>query len=352
MYNSIRSSLRILTLILILPVILFSGCSTSGTPVSKGGKTPLWVTDKNAVYPPEKYLAEVGEGDSLKEAKSDAAGNIAAIFRTRIQVDNTIQTRYSEITGDNNAVLSISGSTDIDQSITQTSDESLINLKYGESWTDSYGRTYVIAYIDRMESGNIYRKRITDNDSRVTAYLKKSGSTDNLMARFAFIDAANVISSANKILLEQLEIINLPMARSVLLSYDPDNIALEKKKAAENIQIKVEVSGDEEGKISAVLSDWLVSRGFKADDNGNFFLSGVVNSYPVELNNDYENIGWDINVSLMDSNGFQIFYLTGKGRSSGVSKSAAEARTFSDIEKLLKKELNRKFNLYLDSFIN
>ena len=45
----------------------------------------MWVTDKDSVYPPDEFLAEVGEGDSLKGAKSNAAGAIASAARANVR---------------------------------------------------------------------------------------------------------------------------------------------------------------------------------------------------------------------------------------------------------------------------
>ena len=336
-------------------VMLIGGCATgpgsgSGSG-SSGGKTPSWVSDKDSAYPPDKYLAEVGEGDNLKAAKANAAGAIAQIFRTRVKVDSNVRTRYSEITGKNGETLDLATQTDIDQSIGQSSDESLSNLKYGESWTNDMGRVYTIAYLDRAETGNLYRSRIIDNDERITELLDRARSQNEPLRRYAFLDAAQVFAEMNQTLQEQLEIINMPMARSIVHPYDLGELRAAKADQAAALKVRIEVSGDSEQRIEAVLSDWVTGKGFTVSSGGDLFLSAVVSIAPVKLNNDYENLNWELDLVLMDSTGTPVVSLPRQDRSSGLSQSAAEARAYNDMTEMIQKDFDREFTTYLTSFL-
>jgi len=337
----------------VLTVMLISSCATGSVSGSggSGGKAPSWVTDKDSVYPPDKYLAEVGEGDSLKGAKSNAAGAIAQIFRTRVKVDSNIRTRYSEITGEGGETLGMVTRTDFDQNIGQSSDESLSNLKYGESWTDDMGRVYTIAYLDRAETGNLYRSRILDNDERISELLDRARSQNEPLRRYAFLDAAHVYAEVNRTLQEQLEIINMPMARTIMHPYDLGDLRAAQADQASALKVRVEVSGDPEGRITAVLSDWVTGKGFTVSPGGDLFLTAVVAMTPVELNNNYENISWELNLTLMDSTGAPVVSMPVQNRSSGVSASAAESRAYNDMAEMIQKDFDREFTNYLTSFL-
>jgi hypothetical protein len=336
-----------------LAASLLSSCATGSASASggHGGKTPAWVSDKDSVYPPDEYLAEVGEGDSLKGAKANAAGAIAQIFRTRVKVDSNIRTRYSEITGQGGETLGMVTQTDFDQNIGQTSDESLSNLKYGESWTDDMGRVYTVAYLDRGETGNLYRSRIIDNDERVVELLDRARNQNEPLRRFAFLDAAYVFAEVNQTLLEQLEIINMPMARSIVHPYKLGEIQAARADQASALKIRVEVSGDPEGRIEAVLTDWVTDKGFTLSPAGDMFLTAVLAISPVKLNNNYENLSWELNISLMDSTGTPVVSLPRQNRASGVSVSAAESRAYNDITEMIQKDYDREFTAYLTSFL-
>lgn len=347
--RNILTSIVICIVIAAIGVLTVSGCAT--TSASRGGSQPIWITDKDSVYPEDEFLAEVGEGDSLNAAKANAAGAIAQIFRTRVTVDTTITTRYTEITGENDKTLGLVNQTDFNQSIGQSADESLVNMKYGKSWTDSLGRVYTIAYLDRAETGNLYRQRIMANDDRVSELMNRAASQNEPLRRFAFFDAALVMSEVNRVLVEQLEIINMPMARSYSSTYALGDLRAVKADQAAAMKIRVEASGDPEGRIAAVLADWTSEKGFSVSQRGDMFLSAVVNIAPVQLDNGYENLAWELNLALMDGSGYQAISLPRQGRSSGISASAADARAYADMKKVIIREFDREFTAYLASFL-
>ncbi len=351
-----RYNFVLLSVVSIIVMLLVSSCATGSSSSTAsagrgGGKAPVWVSDKDSIYPPEKFLAEVGEGDSLKGAKSNAAGAIAQIFRTRVKVDSNIRTRYSEISGEDGVILGMVTQTDFDQSIDQSADQSLSNLKYGEAWTDEMGRVYTVAYLDRSETGNLYRSRIVDNDGRISELLGRARNQDEPLRRYAFLDAAHVYAEANRMLQEQLEIINMPMARSVIHPYDLGELRAARADQASALKIRVEVSGDPEGRINAVLSDWVTGKGFTVSDGGDLFLTAVMSISPVKLDNSYENLSWELNLTLMDSSGYPAVSLPRQNRSSGVSASAAESRAYNDMAEMIQKDFDREFTNYLTSFL-
>ncbi len=341
---------------LALMAFLMVGCMTSSpTTVQSGTMTskdaPTWVADKDSVYPDDKYLAEIGEGDSLNGAKANAAGAIAQIFRTQVTVDSSIRTRYTEITGEGDALLDMVAQTDVDQNIAQSADESLSNLKYGESWQNDMGRVYTIAYLDRAETGNLYRQRIVKNDNRVMELVDQSRTQEEGLRRYAYIEAALVMAEANYTLVEQLEIINMPLARTILHPYDLGDLRTEKADQAAAIRVEIEVSGDVNDQIEAFLIDWVTSNGFSVVSDGDMFLSAVLSIQPVQLNNGYENLGWELNLNLLDSRGIPAVTLPMQSRSSGISQTAAQSRLIQDIGGMINKDFNRAFIQYLDSFL-
>ena len=325
--------------------------SASERPSASGaGSPPLWVSDKNTVYPAEMYLAELGEGDSLGAAKADAAGAIAQIFRLKVKVDSEIRTRYTEITGSKGEINLLS-QTDFDQKIGQEADETFTNLKYGESWTDQLGRVYTIAYLNRLETGNLYRERIERNDHRILELLDRAEDQREPLRRYAFLDAALVYTEANQILFEQLEIINMPMARLIETPYNRGEIRAIRADQAVELKIHVEAAGDPDGKITDILENWITEKGFTRSSSGDMFLAAAMEIEPLELDNKYENLNWTINIGLIDVDGYQVVALSKQSRSSGINAAAAEARTYRDMTKLIQVDFDKKFSAYLSSFL-
>lgn len=328
-----------------------SASPSAASAMSRGGQAPVWVSDKDSVYPTDKYLAELGEGDSLKGAKSNAAGAIAQIFRTKVTVDSTVRTRYTEISGEGGDILDMVLQTDIDQNIGQSAEESLSNMKYGESWQDDMGRVYVVAYLDRAETGNLYRQRIIKNGDRVMELIDRSLAQEETLRRYAFMDAAVVMAEANAMLVEQLEIINMPMSRAIIHPYDSGNLRAQKADQAAALMIQVAVSGDDEGQIEATLFDWVTGKGFSISAEGEMFLSAVVLIRPIELDNDYENLNWELNLNLLNSQGIPAVSLPHQARSSGISESAAMSRVYQDMTNMIRKDFDKAFTEYLNSFL-
>ena len=345
------SPLAIASLLLGVSVVVFFGCVSSSPPGPRDPVAPIWVTDKDSVYPVDEYLAEVGEGDSLNAAKSNAAGAIAQIFRTRVTVDASIRTRYSEIAGPGGSNLGIVTQTDFDRIIGQSAQESLSNMKFGESWQDPMGRVYTAAYLNRAETGNLYRQRIVENDNRVVELMDRARGEDEVLRRYAFLDAAQVLAQANVVLLEQLEIINMPMARSVLQPYDLGRLRAARADQAAALKMRVEVSGEDEGLMAAVLSDWVTTKGFPVSEDGDMFLAAVVVVTPVELDNNYESLSWELNLNLIDSAGYPAVSLSRQDRSTGISESAARSRVYQDMTEIIHRDFDTAFNAYLNSFL-
>jgi len=330
---------------------LLAICSCVGGLSASRANIPLWISDKDAVYPVEKYLTELGEGDSLSAARANAAGAIARIFRLKVEVDSEIRTRYTEITGDRDELLSLFSQTDFDQKIGQEADETLTNLRYGESWIDEVGRVYTIAYLNRLETGNLYRERIDRNISRITDFLARAEGQQEPLQSYAFLDAALVYTEANQVLLEQLEIINMPMAQLMMPPHSREEIRAIRANQAMQLKIRVEVAGDTDERIADALENWVIERGFTSSGSGNMLLASAVEIRQLELNNKYENLNWTLSIGLTDTNGYSLVALSEQNRSSGISLTAAESRAYRDMIELIEVVFDKRFSAYLSSFL-
>jgi len=326
-------------------------CSCAGDPSAFKTEMPQWVRNKDEVYPAEKYLAELGEGDSLNAARANAAGTIAQIFRQKVEVDSEIRTRYREITGNKDELLDLFSQTDFDQKIGQEADETLTNLRYGESWIDEVGRVYTIAYLNRLETGSLYRERIDRNNRRITDFLDMAEGQQEALRSYAFLDAALVYTEANQVLLEQLEIISMPMAQLTKLPYSSEEVREIRAKQAIELKIRVEVAGDIDGRITDALENWITERGFVSSSSGAMFLAAAVEIKQLELKNKYENLNWTLSIELTDTNGYSVAALSAQSRSSGISPTAAESRAYRDMIKLVRTDFDKRFSAYLSSFL-
>lgn len=325
---------------------LFLSClSTPGTISRKPG----WVDDKYSIYPEKKYMVEIGQGASLKDAKRNAAASLAQIFKTSIKVETTVQTRYKELASEGN--VQSSEETNYDENITQLADQELVNVNFGESWTNDLGQVHVLAYIDREKTAQIYRGRIMENDQTVASFLTRSKDQSSIIRKYAFLDAAYVVAQANDNLKKQLEIINLPMSRTVMLSYSLDEIRLDRIEAARAMTFRQNVTGDNEGRIAALVSDELTSMGFSVDPLGVLSVTGSLSFEKVELDNKYENMKYYLELNVSDEQGIPVVSLEENERISATSVSDVKNRAYVEIEKVIKKELTDQLIAYFDGFV-
>jgi hypothetical protein len=320
------------------------------TPSSRSNsRKPEWVDNKYSQYSDAKYMVEIGQGSSLKDAKRDGASALAQIFKTSIKVETSIKTRYKELASGGSS--DATEETTFDQDITQLADQELVNVNFGESWTNDLGQVHVLAFIDRQVTGNIYRERIGENSKTVLNFLSRSEEQSSLIREYAYYDAAYVVAETNRVLMEQLEIISLPMARTMSIPYDLDDIRDKRKDAAFSMTFRISIENDQDGKVTSVIKDELTSFGFSIDSQGALSVTGNVSLDQIELDNNYSNIKYYLLLNIEDERGIPAVTLESNDRISAVSESAAVSRSYLEIEKRVKKDLIGQLLQYFDSFV-
>ena len=188
---------------LVLALFIF-GCS--GSPkVSKQQSIPPWIDNPQVEYPKSEYVVVVGVGDNYDDAQKSAFSKISSIFKTEVSVSGKVIDEYKQV------LSSFSQDVEVEKSlstkeITTKSQETLLNVKFGKSFSANDGRVYVIAYLDRDETATIYRQKINSNKRAIEFYLDEK--SDELILQFAFLKAAYTISKVNQMLTSQLQIIS------------------------------------------------------------------------------------------------------------------------------------------------
>lgn len=337
-------------MILAAGLLVFSCATESVQARPKSKKKPAWLENRTSVYSESKFLSAIGEGDTLKEAQARASANLSSIFKVRVEAENTLQSRYEEYSR-NGVVKSWGEETTAVDDITQTTDQTLMNLKYGETWTDDSGVVYTIAYLNRAETGNVYRQRIEENGGVVNRLVGRSAEQTDVLKAYAFLDAAYVVASLNELLIEQLDIINPAMKKVVRPGYDFGNLKKARSDAAARVVVAIDLESDSDGRIAAMLADVLTGMGFSVDPKGTIRLTGSVSVEPVKLDNNYENVKWYLLLMVRDQADLAVVSLEKNSRSSGVSDTAAIARAYKDMEKAIKRDFVKKLNGFFDSFI-
>lgn len=336
------------SIVIILALIVVFACSVQAK-TAKGGK-PQWLQNPKLVYPENRYLTAVGSGDTRSAAEDMAAGNLAKIFEANITADQTVSERYYELMSAEKSEYE--QQTNIRKNVNVRSQQTLFNVQFAESYTDNLGQVHVLAYIDRLKTAGIYEEKIADNSTRIKYFVKQAQASSDILQKYAFYSAANVIIARNQTLIQQLAIIS-PVSKDVLeLNYNPQEIKTQFTQTAQKIKFQIEIINDRENKITSLVKEILTDMGFVVGTPPLLKASGSLEIVPTDLKR--QNlifVRYELQLEIIDNNFQTLVTINDKGREGHISETEAEARAVMTIENKIKRELRDKLNSYFDRMI-
>ena len=172
---------------LLLMALLLFNCSQSGQNIGSANaksknKRPSWMDNPHKKYPDAQYLVAIGAGDTRRDAENIAAGNLSRIFESKIKVDHTMKERYKSLSKGTKFV-SEELATESNENVNIKSDQSLINVQFGESYTDKSARIHVLAYLNRKETATIYTEKINTANEQILFFMDKSENNDEVVEK-------------------------------------------------------------------------------------------------------------------------------------------------------------------------
>ncbi len=341
--------LTVLLIVFLITMICYAAALSARRRSDQQNDRPEWLVNPQSRYPSGMYLVAIGEGDNRQRAESDAAANLARIFETRVETEELFEERYKEIVSDDIAQADIL--TTIDRSISLSASQTLYNIQYADSYTDDLGRVYVLAYIDRHQTADIYMNKIENHNDQIMLYLNQAEVSDNKMKQYAYKSAAAVISVANENLLEQLQIIAPDYKAMLMLDYDHNELVLQTRQLAQELKFNISLANDRENKLHSVLADLLTGHGFLIDEQGDITIEGEILLEDVDLQRQEEFVRWHLNLNLQDDKEQNILTHSQRGREGHISHSEAVARAFRAMEREIRQEFNRKLFSYFDNLV-
>jgi predicted small secreted protein len=206
----------------LLVAVLLAGCATSsggsaatarGQAMANANDLPEWYLNPQSVYPNEVFLTAVGTGDTRRDAEQQALAGLSQIFEAQVQVDARTSERYSEIMSAQGTVSE--NEVRLAQNTNVRSNQTLLNVQFGEAAVDETARVHVIAYIERIPTGRVYMDLIETNGDQVERFLDEASRSNGMVREYSYVSAAAVVASANRVLQDQLRIIAPASARSL-----------------------------------------------------------------------------------------------------------------------------------------
>ncbi len=333
--------------VFLIAVLLSLSNSVCG---QKKDKRPDWVDNVQNKYSDNFYIASLGVGDTHESAKKKAAAGIAERFKTTIRVEQNYLQRYNSFT-DLEGKTAEAGTEELEKQIDTYADETLFNIAYGNFYTDENGRIYVVGYIDRKKTAPIYADKIRENDRQIDNYLTKGKKKNDPVERFAYINAAYIISLYSEQLREQLSIIDQNSVPLTIVSHA--DVVDARTKAAGNIKFSIAVSGDDENEIYAKIAEIISKTGFRIvneETSSNVLsIASDISFEKVELERrNLEFIAWNLKIEMKDINNNVLLALNKTSRDGGKSVKTAQRMAYRSIHKYLESNFSSELSAFFD----
>jgi LPP20 lipoprotein len=335
-------------------VALFAGCATTSTPSAgsssaSDGDMPAWFLDPASAYPDSQYMTGIGSGDTRRAAEQSAMAGLSQIFESQISVDVNTAERYRDL-------VSASGSVSeselmLAQSTSVQSNQTLLNVQFGEAAVDSEGRVHVIAYIDRAATGRIYQDLIEKNGRIVSEYLADYRGASDPIRRFAYISAAAVVAQSNALLLDQLRIISEPFYAMTSITYSQREVQQEKVDTASAMTIKIDIAGDDGDRVANAVKEALSDERFPTADPALITIRGEVRMEPIDLNPKYKSVRWYLNLDFIGPDGKALVTYDNQDRASAVTEESARSFAYDDINKAVSQDFIGSVRGYFDGLV-
>ena len=290
-----------------------------------------------ATYAPSQYLVAVGEGDTRRAAENSATAGLARIFESQIQASET----FSETVTETAELLDRISELQTDVQI--GTEQKLLNVQFGEAFTDSSGRVHVAALLPRAETAQIYRQRISENSGAVIHLIRKSDQAPGAVDAYAFRRAAVRKALENDRLLAQLDII-APHSRPAL-PYAPPALYSEAAAAAQKVTFSVSLTGD----AGDALREALTGLGFSESSHAALLFSGAASVKNTDIQrNNLAFVRWQYSIEARDRAGSLLFSFSGSQREGHINVEQATLRARRSLRSEILKSVPRETGNFLD----
>lgn len=328
-------------LIALACITLLSSCVSSN-------KEPEWVANPKTVYPDSEFLVAVGAGDTRRSAENAAAASLSRIFESRIESDERLSDTSRE------TLDSFERTTDFSSDINILSSQTLYNIQYADSWRDQVGRYYVVAYINRRDTAEIYRDKIDGQTSRVN-FLRANAelTNDDVLKKYATLRAANQHALEADLLLRQLKVIHPRSVPEATPSYSLNQLRKALADTAKLIKVDITVEGDEKNRMKATLQDFITRYGFVIGKPAVLTIKSRVDVDDTgERDRDLVFVRYELLLQIEDPSGDVVVTVRDKGREAHKTMEQARTRSFRTLENSIKANGDQRLDIYFDSLID
>jgi hypothetical protein len=152
-------------------------------------EAPLWLTRRGVAYPPEQYVAGIGEGRTADEAQTRALAQIAQFFQTKVGDTRALLYTYND-------ALAAAENTRTSQNTVISSEAEFFGVEFADAYLDKTGVYHALAFIDRKEAVEKYDARIQANALVLRELIRRYENTPNPRSAIKKLREARTLAAA------------------------------------------------------------------------------------------------------------------------------------------------------------
>ena len=341
-----------LKIVLVLFSLQLMHCTYAqkGAALEKGDRMPHWVNAPYDVFSQREYIVGVGSGDTREAAEKNAVAEIAKVFRSNIQVDETLI--ESALEHSKGGKSELSSTSQIFNQTRITSNLELKNVKIARVFfSENDGLYYVLATLNRAQTAELYRKDFIENDRLMKKYFEQAVAESNKLHKLSDLNKAFALFQVNRLINEKYKV--LTNGQNLKSSIPENRLHNALRQAREAIGIQLLAEGQTPPQVGDYLKEMIGNLGFTISEKpADFILRYQLVQRKTDLNRPgIVAFNWQLSVQLADRiNNVTLKTFTVGKRTAAISQEEAQARILRTVKAALENQFYRQFLDYLNSF--
>ena len=311
-------------------------------------RDPKWISDRDSVYPEEKYIARVGRGEDPDVAKAKALGDIASYFKAQVISETKANSKMTNKNGD------ISKEQSIDQSTMIVSQMDLVAVDYSETYYSKKEKIYyVAAFIDREAAWSAYEPEILKAKNNYESLYDLALGTKEQILRYKYLYKSRDegYSLISKLYFGFL--IN-PSKKAEYKDtiYEISSDAIFGTLDEQDIPLYLDIQGDQGGIITSAITDIFSNFGFiistKQSASSNYTLTVSIDDNLL-VSDDIYAIYPFIEIRLSNRDKTETFYTWNKRwtKTANFSLKQCQQRAYPKIAEEIKASVSEDYKSHL-----
>lgn len=268
-------------LLIILMVFSIVACS------STKNQLPLWLSQPAKIYPDSQYLAAVGQGRDIEQAKQIALANLARIFSVSITEEQIDKSHFSTEQGKTN--------NEVTRFISAKANQQLKGAVIKETYQEQQGQSYAVAVMEKLPAAKAFRNSIRQLDRKVSGnLLYAKNEAPNFFKALKSLEQAHLAQQQRENDNRSLVLVAKKGIISQTTSADIENLI---KKSLAALSFKV---SNNDSFLSKQLSASVANLGVTLSQTSSIVLSGKIEKQPTLAQAGWFWLRGNIHISVTD----------------------------------------------------